>query len=224
MSKQRRPLSSPATRVASKAATTASKPGSATRIPAAKAPAKVQPAEQALRSTYIEAVGIYELAMAAFQRRDFHGAADQLRKILSGFPEETELAERARLHLIVCERRLQPLSTEPQTTTERLYAATMALNEGAAARALALLEGVADGDPFVDRAFYLRAVAHTEEEDYDRAVDLLRRAIETNPENRARARVDPDLQTLRDLDGVAALLEPPRRLVLEPSRPARSRR
>src|SRR5262245_60073203 len=185
---QRRPLSSTATRAANKAATAAARPGSATRIPVRPAP----PPEPARRSTYIEAVGIYELAMAAFQRRDFQGAADQLRRILATFPEETELAERARLHLSVCKRRLQPLSTEPRTTDERLYAATMALNEGAVGRALTLLDGIGDGDPHADRAFYLRAVAHAEQEDFDRAVDLLRRAIESNPENRARARVDPD--------------------------------
>lgn len=215
MSKQqRRPLSS-TSRPAAKSGSTA-RPGSATKVSAAKAQTAPPAAAPVRRSTYVEAVAIYESAMTAFQRRDFQGAADHLRRILSAFPAETELVERARLHLAVCERHLQPLSTEPRTTEERLYAATMALNQGAVARALALLEAIAEADPRADQAFYLRAVAHTEQEQYDRAVALLKRAIETNPENRGRARVDPDLDPLRDLDGVAALLEPPRRAVAEP--------
>jgi tetratricopeptide (TPR) repeat protein len=176
------------------------------------------------RSTYIEAVAIYDSAMMAFQRRDFQGAADQLQRVLAGFRAETELVERARLHLLVCERHLKPPSIEPRTTEERLYAATMALNEGAVSRALALLESVAEADPHVDQAFYLRAVAHTEQEQFERAVDLLRRAIESNPANRGRARVDPDLVPLRHLDGVAALLEPPRRRAIDPPRQIRTRR
>jgi tetratricopeptide (TPR) repeat protein len=190
----------------------------------AKQATAAYPSAPERRSTYIEAVAIYESAMSAFQRRDFQGAADHLQRILGGFPSETELVERARLHLSVCERHLRPPSTEPRTTEERLYAATMALNEGAVPRALSLLEPVAETDPRADQAFYLRAVAHAEQQQFDRAVDLLRRAIESNPENRVRARVDPDLDLLRRIDGVAALLEPPRRSSIEPPRPLRSRR
>jgi tetratricopeptide (TPR) repeat protein len=169
-------------------------------------------------------VAIYEAAIAAFQRRDFAGAAADLRRVLAGYPEETELSERARLHLAVCERRLQPPSSEPRTTDERIYAATMALNQGASAEAVSLLEAVADHDSRADEAFYLRAVAQTEQEDLDVATRLLRRAIELNPENRSRARVDPDLARLREVEGVAALLEPPRRPATDPPRPVRTRR
>ena len=220
----RRPLSS-TNRPANRVEQPRVKSGSSARVPVAR-PAEPSGAagDAARRSTYLEAVGIYETAMAAFQRKDFRGAADQLRRILSSFPEETELVERSRLHLAVCDRRLQPLSTEPRTTEERLYAATMALNEGAVRRAISLLETIAESDPRADQAFYLRAVAHTEQEEFERAVDLLRRAIESNPENRGRARVDPDLNPLRDVHGVAALLHPPRRAAADPSRPVRTRR
>jgi tetratricopeptide (TPR) repeat protein len=217
---ERRPLSSTAVRPASRTASTR-QPGSATGFRVAK-PAGT--ASSPRRSTYIEAVAIYETAMTAFQRRDFQGAADHLQRILTGFPTETELLERVRLHLSVCERHLRPPSAEPQTTEERIYAATMALNEGAVPRALTLLEPVGEADPLSDQALYLRAVAHTEQEQYNRAVDLLKRAIESNPENRGRARVDPDLDQLRHIDGVAALLEAPRRLSIDPPRPIRTRR
>ena len=201
----------------------------------AKAPSKAAAARQAgaggarqkaseVRSSYLQAVGIYESAVGAFHRRDFATAATQLRKVLSGFPGETELVEWARLHLAACERRLSPPSNDPRSTGERLYAATMALNDGKPERALSVLEPVADADPQADATYYLRAVAETERGAFDRAIASLERAIGRNPSYRSRARVDPDLAPLRQLDDAATLLEARRNDAPDAQRPSRTRR
>jgi tetratricopeptide (TPR) repeat protein len=173
----------------------------------------------------VEAVALYETAVSSLHRRDFGQAADQLRRLLAAFPAETELAERARLFLTTCERHLAPLSAEPGSTVERLYAATMALNDGAPDRALRLLDEVPDHDAQADAADYLRAVAETERGSFDRAAAALERAIGGNPANRARARVDPDLAALRRRwEGIAALLETPTHGTTDAARPIRIRR
>ena len=53
------------------------------------------------------------------------------------------------------------------------------------------------------------AVAHAQRDEHAEAVAHLERAIALNPENRALARTDPDLEPLRDDDAFRAALEAP---------------
>jgi tetratricopeptide (TPR) repeat protein len=167
------------------------------------------PTVQARRSTYVEAVALYQAAMEALQGRDFLRAADLLREVLQSFPDEKELLERTRVYLSFCERQVHPPSAEPQSIDERLYAATLALNAGEIDRALRYLNQVVEREPEHDRALYLLATAHAERGERDLALPYLKRAIEANPDNRALARSDPDLQTLRGDAAFVTLLETP---------------
>jgi tetratricopeptide (TPR) repeat protein len=161
------------------------------------------------RSTYLEAVGLYEQAVRTLQQHNYAKAADLLRHMVATFPEERELIERSRMYLALCERQLEPLTAEPRDTPERLYAATIALNAGKLDDAVAHLERILEAESAHDQALYMLAVAYTEREQVPEAIRYLQQAIEANPENRALARVDPDLDDLRDDDAVAALLEAP---------------
>jgi cytochrome c-type biogenesis protein CcmH/NrfG len=145
--------------------------------------------------------------MRALQEHEFDRAANMLRVVLDKFPEEKELTDRVRLYLSVCERHLQP-APEPRTPAERLLAATLALNAGDASRAVRLLDQVCHDDPGNDQALYLMAVAVALSGEPQRAAPFLARAIEVNAGNRARARVDPDLESFRHDAGIAALLNP----------------
>ena len=66
-----------------------------------------------------------------------------------------------------------------------------------------------DEDPDNDHALYMLAVAHAQRDEHAEAVAHLERAIALNPENRALARHDPDLEPLRDDDAFRAALEAP---------------
>ena len=50
------------------------------------------------------------------------------------------------------------------------------------------------------------AVAHSERGDLALAIRYLEQAIEANPENRGLARLDPDLEDLRDEDAAIEIL------------------
>jgi tetratricopeptide (TPR) repeat protein len=159
------------------------------------------------RPTYVDAVAVYEQALRTLQQHNYAKAAELLSHVVSKFPEERDLIERSRLYLALCERHLKPPAAEPLDTVERLYAATLALNAGEPDRAIGYLNRVRADEPSNDRALYMLAVAHAERGEPRVAIPYLEQAIEANPENRALARVDPDLEGLRAEHAVTALLD-----------------
>src|SRR5262249_25494193 len=101
MAKQRRPISRPE------------------KAPAPSAPeAQVRPSEPASqrpqrRSTYFEAVAVYERGLEALQRHDYREARELLESVLRLYPEEKELHERVRLYLNICERQASQREAAP---------------------------------------------------------------------------------------------------------------
>ncbi len=160
-------------------------------------------------SAYFEAVALYEKAVATLQRHDYKGALDRLQSILRQYPDEKELQERVRLYLNVCERHVSSRESAPQTIDERLYAATLAINGGRYDEAISHLHLVRDEDADHDHALYMLAVAHAQRGDHAEAIAHLERAIALNPENRARARRDPDLEPIQGDDAFRGALETP---------------
>jgi len=161
------------------------------------------------RSTYFEAVAVYERGLEALQRHEYAQAASLLESVLRQFPEEKELHERVKLYLNICQRQATRREAAPQTIDERLYAATLAINGGQYDQAIAHLRLVRDEDPDNDHAIYMLAVSHAQRDEHAEAVAHLERAIALNPENRALARHDPDLEPLRDDEAFRAAIEAP---------------
>jgi tetratricopeptide (TPR) repeat protein len=161
------------------------------------------------RSTYFEAVALYERGLEALQRHDYRRAKDLLEGVLRQYPEEKELHERVRLYLNICQRQVTTRETTPQTVDERLYAATLAINGGQYDQAIAHLRLVRDEDPDNDYALYMLAVAHAQRDELAEAVAHLERAIALNHENRGLARTDPDLEPLHEDEAFRTAVEAP---------------
>ena len=192
------PASRPA-RGGARTATVAARPG----------PAQSAPRTPQRRSTYFEAVALYERGLETLQRHEYRQAADVFESVLRQYPEERELHERVRLYLNICQRQATPRETSPKTVDERLYAATLAINGGQYDQAISHLRLVRDEDPDNDHALYMLAVAHAQRNEHAEAVAHLERAIAVNPENRGLARNDPDLEPLRNDEAFRAALEAP---------------
>src|SRR6266513_954404 len=173
------------------------------------APPLLRPASPApvRRSTYVEAVALYEQGLERLQQHDYAGAADRLEAVLKQFPEEKELHERVKLYLNVCRKQASAVEAAPRTIEERLYASTIALNGGRYDEAISHLRLVRDEDPDNDHALYMLAVAHAQRGEFAEAVAHVERAISINPENRALAKTDPDLDPVRDDEAFRAALE-----------------
>ena len=217
MAKQRRP-SKPAKAKPSTSSVQRSHTGG--RHTPAPAP---RPASAIRRSTYIEAVAIYERGLDALQRHNYRKAADLFESVLRQYPEEKELHERVRLYLNICQRQATREEPEPQTVEERLFASTIAINGGKYDEAISHLRLVRDEDPDNDHALYMLAVAHAQRGEHAEAVAHLERAIAMNPENRGLARNDPDLEPLRGDDSFRTALEAPPAPRVERRRPLRTR-
>ncbi len=159
------------------------------------------------RSTYVEAVAVYERGLESLQRHEYDRALELLRSVLTRFPDEKELHERVRLYLNICERHATPPIASPQTVQERLYASTLAINGAKYDEAISHLRLVRDEDPDNDHALYMLAVAHAQRGEHAEAIAHLERSIALNPENRGLARQDPDLDPLRDDDSFRSALE-----------------
>jgi tetratricopeptide (TPR) repeat protein len=225
MAKQRRPASR-STKPTPQVASSAPPGGVNVARPAAQRPS-APPASSSpqRRSTYFEAVALYERGVEALQKHAYAQAANLLESVLRQYPEEKELHERVRLYLNICHRQATQRETAPQTIDERLYAATLAINGGQYDQAIAHLRLVRDEDPDNDHAIYMLAVAHAQRDEHAEAVAHLERAIALNPENRALARNDPDLEPLRDDEAFRAALEAPAvtRTDRVPRRPIKTR-
>jgi outer membrane protein assembly factor BamD (BamD/ComL family) len=168
-------------------------------------------------------VALYEQGLERLQQHDYAGAADRLEAVLTQFPDEKELHERVKLYLNVCRKQAATVQASPQTVEERLYASTLAINGGRYDEAISHLRLVRDEDPDNDHALYMLAVAHAQRGELAEAVAHVERAIAMNPENRALARTDPDLDPLRDDESFRTALEAPSLPRLERRRPVRPR-
>jgi outer membrane protein assembly factor BamD (BamD/ComL family) len=171
----------------------------------------------------VDAVALYEQGLERLQRHDYGGATESLESVLRLYPEEKELHERVRLYLNICRKQASNNQAVPQTIEERLYASTLALNGGRYDEAISHLRLVRDEDPDNDHALYMLAVAHAQRGELAEAVAHVERAIAMNPENRALARTDPDLDPLRGDDAFTAALEAPAMMRPERRRPIRPR-
>lgn len=186
-------------------------------------PPTPRPRQPQRRTSYLEAVALYERGVQALQRRDFRAAAGLFETVLRQYPEEKELHERVRLYLNICRREAEPHDAAPKTLEERLYAATLAINSGRYDEAIANLRLVRDEEPDNDHALYMLAVSHAQRAEPAEAVAHLERAIALNPENRALARNDPDLDPLRGNEAFRAALDVGATLRADRRRPLRPR-
>lgn len=180
--------------------------GTRTRTSGRPAPPPVQ---QPRRSTYADAVVLYERGLQALQGKRYRDAFETLKRVIAEFPEEKELHERAQLYIRVCERHLTPLDATPKTPEEQVYAATLAVNAGALDRATALLTAALQQHKDNDSAEYMFGVALTMKGDQQGALAHFARAIDLNPDSRELLRKEPELEALRQTDGLKALLAGP---------------
>lgn len=155
---------------------------------------------------FYEAVAIYERGVQALQRHDYAGAAELFRAVIDRYPEERELLERARLYLRVCERETAR-QAPPLSSNDHVYAATVALNSGDHTAAMTHLQRALSADQENDHAHYMMATALSARGRRQEAIEHLRRSIALNPENRAQARQDPDLENIRSHEDFRAAID-----------------
>jgi len=200
-----RPAAKPAAKLKAPGATRTVQKPKAQVVPKQAGKAGTQPR----RSTYADAVVLYERGLHALQGKRYRDAAEILKRVIAEFPEEKELHERAELYIRVCARQLAPPDATPKTPEEQVYAATLAVNAGAFDRAIALLTVALQQKKDNDSAEYMFGVVLTMKGDHQGALAHFARAVELNPDSRELIRKEPELEALRQTDELKALLAAP---------------
>jgi predicted Zn-dependent protease len=143
--------------------------------------------------------------MEALQGHRYTDSAEAFSALVSGFPGERALLDRARVYLDPCARELRRQPAQPTTPEERLTAATAALNDGDETRAERLVQAVLAEEPDQDLALYLSAAIHARRGRRDEALAGLRHAIALRPDVAAQATLDPDFDSLHDSEAFRAI-------------------
>lgn len=148
----------------------------------------------------------FEAAMKQFHVRNFAGARELFQHATEG--PERDIAQRAGLHITMCDRRLQ-LETPPLASAEEYYTFGVAmLNARKLSDARASLEKAVSLDPNADHMLYALAGVLALSGEFHGAYDNLKKAIEMEPRNRLAARQDADFAALANQPPFDALLYP----------------
>jgi tetratricopeptide (TPR) repeat protein len=140
------------------------------------------------------AVKDFELAARAFQKRNYERAKAIFAKLAA--TAVMGVAERARVHLRLCEQKLRGPSPLPRSV-EDLYAAGVgALNARRLDDAVSYLNKAGKAAPRLEHVQYALAAAHALRRESDAALHHLKLAILLRPGNRIQARYDEDFQSL----------------------------
>ncbi len=144
-----------------------------------------------------QAMKVYEEAMKQFNKQRFRRAQEGFEKVLAG--PSRELAERARVHIAICEQRLQrPAPVRLRSADDHYHYAVSQINVANYEDAHVHLEKALRLAPKNDYVYYALASVSALTGEADEALEYLAKAISLRPENRYHARNDADFKLLED--------------------------
>ena len=148
----------------------------------------------------------FEAAMKFFHARELPQARTLFHRAAEG--PERDVANRARLHGVMCDRRLEQETVSLRTGEDYYNYGIALINQRKLAEAREHLQKALELAPGADHIYYGLAAAQALSGDVAGAYDNLRRAIELVPRNRALARQDADFSPVAGQPSFEALLYP----------------
>jgi tetratricopeptide (TPR) repeat protein len=136
----------------------------------------------------------YEEAYRLFRSQSFAQAKTAFERAIEG--PQRELTHNARLHVSMCERRMQSGQVDFATAEEHYNYAISRLNTRDLAIARRHFEAGLAMAPTGDHILYGLALCCGLAGDYQGCYENLKRAIDLQPKNRLIARQDPDFNTI----------------------------
>jgi tetratricopeptide (TPR) repeat protein len=164
------------------------------------AAAKTQPLDSAKQ------LNSFEQAMRLFHERKLQDARE-LFAIAADGPER-DVAQRAKLHMAMCDRRLEQQTVKLQSAEDYYNYGVALINSRNIPEARRHLEQAVQMAPSTDHMHYALALAQALSGDTAAAHEHLKRAIELEPRNRIIARQDPDFAPLAGHPPFDVLLYP----------------
>ena len=144
--------------------------------------------------------------MKQFHARNLREARELFQRATEG--PERDVANRARLHMAMCDRRLQQPAVHLGSAEDYYNYGVALLNTRNVAEARGHLEKALQMSPGADHIHYALAAAQALGGDAPGAYENLKRAIELEPRNRLLARQDADLAHVINSPPFEALIYP----------------
>jgi Flp pilus assembly protein TadD len=148
--------------------------------------------------------------MRRFHARQFTEARALFQQAAAG--AQRDVAQRAELHIAMCERRLQQTAVSFGTAEECYNYGVALINARNVVEARTHLEKALAMAPGSDHIHYALALAQALSGDLASAQENLRRAIELEPRNRLIARQDADFAPLAKQASIHSLLYPEKKV------------
>jgi tetratricopeptide (TPR) repeat protein len=177
-----------------------------TKSPSAKKSAKTLLGRPPVDTERKQAIEAYGAAMKLMQEGKYEKARAAFDKLLTNAP--VDLAERAKLYRIACDRQLQDKGNKFATPEEQYDYAISLLNEGLYDDAREQFGAILKANGSSDYAHYGLAVVNSITGQTEASLEHLSESIRLNPQNRIHARGDSDFQDILDDPRFTELLYP----------------
>ena len=145
-------------------------------------------------AVFQSAVKNFELGARAFHKQNFEKAKEIFEKLASS--GVAGVAERARVHLRLCERKLSRPAPAPKKPEDLYTLGVGALNSRRLDDAIEYLNKAQKSAPKLEHVCYALAAAYSLRGDAADALQNLKEAIALRPQNRILAKRDEDFQPL----------------------------
>jgi tetratricopeptide (TPR) repeat protein len=172
----------------------------AAAVSASGAAAVAQPLDSARQ------LAAFEAAMRLFHARKLREARELFQRSVDG--PERDVAQRARLHIAMCDRRLEQTTVSLHSADDYYNYGIALINARNLAAARQHLDTALQMAPGSEHIHYALGVAQALGGDLAEGFENLKRAIELEPRNRLIARQDADLASLAGQPPFDALLYP----------------
>jgi tetratricopeptide (TPR) repeat protein len=134
----------------------------------------------------------FESATRHFQKRNYERAKEIFIKLVESAP--LGVADRAKVHLRLCDQRLAPIPARLKSAEDYYVAGVSALNARRLDQAVQCLVRSTKLDPKREESHYALAAAYAVQGHTAPAVEHLKASIMLRPQNLFQARADEDLQ------------------------------
>jgi len=156
----------------------------------------VQAEHQRIDAEYRAALKNFTTAVRFFNDQHYAKAKELFEKLLDC--PAREVAERARVHWRMCEKRLEPGPPTPKTTEDYYNLGVAELNARNLDLAIQYFSKASKAAPTREEIRYALAAAHALQGNSEAALEHLKAAIELRNQNRFQARQDPDFESLKN--------------------------
>lgn len=148
------------------------------------------------KDDYQKALALYNQGIKDFRKNDYDKALASFRELVTTYPEEHELVDRARVYISICERGPKKESISPRNIEDYLFYAQMRINQGDHQGALKLLEKALELKREEGRVFYLMATAYVQAGQVEDGLEALKKALQKDKSLAVMAQNEPDFESI----------------------------